>query len=246
MIITKTNSVILNGDKYSFIQNNKKYSPAYQEKFDDINTVFLIHGNSILDSSLYNVQIINNGVGTSTAQSKFGSGSLFFDGSSRLLFPSSTIVFGNNNFTIEWWEYPTTTFTNKNGTRFSSLYTTQQNQYGGFLIGYNSTNVYCSSLLSNSWDLVSGEKMIDVSPNQWTHWAFIRIGNRLYSYKNGNLFSSTELVGTIVYNDSINMCIGDYRVGDPSYFTGYIEEFRISNVARWSSNFIPPTKPYEV
>ena len=40
------------------------------------------------------------------------------------------------------------------------------------------------------------------------------------------------------------MSIGDYREGDHSYFTGYIDEFRITQKAVWTADFTPPSEPY--
>lgn len=34
------------------------------------------------------------------------------------------------------------------------------------------------------------------------------------------------------------------REGDHSYFTGYIDEFRITQKAVWTADFTPPDKPY--
>lgn len=35
------------------------------------------------------------------------------------------------------------------------------------------------------------------------------------------------------------------RMSNASHFDAYIDEVRISNIARWTENFTPPTKPYE-
>lgn len=78
--------------------------------------------------------------------------------------------------------------------------------------------------------------------DQWVHLAIVRSQTRNWKvyvdgqYKAG--FTSTMVSG---YYSSLR--IGKYR--DYSlYLNRMIDEFRISNVARWTSNFTPPTKPY--
>lgn len=78
--------------------------------------------------------------------------------------------------------------------------------------------------------------------NQWAHLAIVRSSGKNWKvYVNGvyvSGFTSTMVSG---YYNSLR--IGKYR--DYSlYLNGMIDEFRISNVARWTSNFTPPTKPY--
>lgn len=203
----------------------------------DNNTSFVLHGDKIFDGSSNNLSITNNGVSISTSVYRASKGSLYFNGSSRLLVPSWN--FSDGDFTIDWWEYPTST---SNGARFCSSYTTTAGTCGGLLLGYQGTKVYASTSAEGSWDLIAGIAMLSTTPNVWTHWAFVRKGNVLTSYRNGISFSSVTLNGNFGWSPNINFCIGDYRAGDHSYFIGYIDEFRISDIARWSGNFTPPTE----
>lgn len=165
---------------------------------------------------------------------------MYFNGTdSKLFIPQSTITFGNNSFTIEWWEYCLEGAV----TRFCSFYTTDSSTYGGIHLCYNDNKAYVSSR-TNSWDLVKGAEMIYNTTNEWVHWAFVRNGNHFLSYRNGSQYAATVLNG-IPYQDSTHsMVIGEYRVGDSKPFKGYLEEFRISDIARWTGSFNPPTKPY--
>lgn len=234
---------IINGVKYQpYISGVKHTFPYYKEQ--DEHTLLLLHGDSLEDSSMYQVPITNNGVVVSTDQSKFGGNSLYFNGSSRLLIPNTTITFGSSDFTIDWWERCSQ---GNVGCRFSSAYSNAE--WGGLLIGFGGSSLHASTKLKvspNSWDIVSGLPFFSVTVNEWVHWALVRNGNIFSSYKNGNLFYSVEATGSIAPNTSFDMSIGDFRTGDHSYFTGYMNEFRISNIARWTSNFTPPTEPYEI
>ena len=111
------------------------------------------------------------------------------------------------------------------------------------MLGYMGGLVYASSTIALNWDIISGAGLINVTPNTWTHWAFVRTGNVLYSYRNGQLYGQANMVGILV-DGGYQSVIGDYRTGDHSYFVGNIQEFRVSNVARWTANFTPPTEPY--
>jgi hypothetical protein len=46
------------------------------------------------------------------------------------------------------------------------------------------------------------------------------------------------------YNNSYNYCIGYYRSSSYVLFNGLIDEFRVSNVPRWTENFTPPSSTY--
>lgn len=71
--------------------------------------------------------------------------------------------------------------------------------------------------------------------------AVVRKGPTLYIFINGKLKGAYN-VGTnsVAYNSAYKMAVGDYRVGDHAYYAGYLKDFRISKVARWTSEFTPP------
>jgi hypothetical protein len=203
----------------------------------DKNTIFVLHGDNIVDGSGNNVTVTNYNATVSNAQSKFGNSSIYFNGSARI--DITPYNFGANDFTIDWWEYVTSS---SSESRFCSSFTASE--WGGLLGGYNGTLTYVSTNYSKSWDLVNGVTMFSNTLNTWVHWAMVRSGNTLTTYRNGVKFASTSINGAISHSESYKFAIGDYRSGDHSYFIGYIDEFRISNIARWTSNFTPPTERY--
>ena len=212
------------------------YRQAVPFAKNDPNTLLLLHGEEISDSSMYKCELQNSGVTVSSAQSKFGGSSLYFNGSSKIFLDA--IEFGNSDFTIDWWEYCT-----GNGSRFSSSWT-MDDRCTGLLLGYDGGTVWAASILSYNWDLISGAVMLSSTLSEWVHWAFVRSGTSLTSYRNGIQFATAVLNGTIYYDPSIRMAIGGYREKAPTLFNGYLDEFRISNIARWTENFTPPTEPY--
>lgn len=206
----------------------------------DSNTMLLIEEGSIGDVSPHNVTITNEGVQLSNEKSKFGGPSLYFNGSAKLLIPQATIIFGQGPFTIDWWEYAE----QGAAARFVSAYS-PEDVYGGIQIGYNGTYLTMSDNMDNQWDL-NTNSAFSVTPNAWVHWAIVRDGNAIKVYRNGVNTYSGNFIGSIASPTEYSMAIGSDRQDQPSgsNFIGYISEFRISNVARWTSNFSPPQRPY--
>ena len=211
----------------------------------DLHTKLLLHGDSFLDGSKDKRVITNTGVAVSTAQSKFGDSSFYFDGSAYLTAPGYD--FGAEDFTIDWWEYATNASA---GTRFTSNFcTTYSTQAGGILLYANEDGlkVYASSATNNNWDLIHYQPSGANALNEWVHRAVVRNGNTLMLFVNGTLEYSYTLSGSIGYNSNLPMGIGSWAVDAPGsnyFFTGYIDEFRVSDIARWTESFEPPTEPY--
>ena len=211
----------------------------------DLHTKLLLHGDSFLDGSKDKRVITNTGVAVSTAQSKFGDSSFYFDGSAYLTAPGYD--FGAEDFTIDWWEYATNASA---GTRFTSTFcTTYSTQAGGILLYANEDGlkIYASSSTNNNWDLINYKPSGVNTLNEWVHRAVVRNGNTLMLFVNGTLEYSYTLSGSIGYNSNLPMGIGGWAVDAPGssyFFMGYIDEFRVSDIARWTESFTPPTEPY--
>lgn len=78
-------------------------------------------------------------------------------------------------------------------------------------------------------------------PSGWNHIAFVCHSGMIKIYLNGLLvISKAKYTYTF---PSGNFYIGS-RFNANYDFNGYIDELRISNIARWTSDFTPPTKPY--
>lgn len=213
----------------------------------DENTIFLLHGDNIKDCSMYGRSITNEGVTVSSDQSKLSGKSLYFNGASHLLIDNYD--FGANDFTIEWWEYLTASDA---GARFCTAYTTTesgQSSYGGLLYGYTGSTVYAASSVGHmiTWDLISEASYIySYGTGVWTHRAVVRSGTKLLFFSNGIPHYGKDIGTNVIGFDSqYPFAIGDYRLGDHKHFNGYIDEFRISNIARWTETFTPPTVAYE-
>jgi hypothetical protein len=186
----------------------------------------------------------NNGAAISTAQSKFGGASLFLDGTDDYVTvpDNSGFDFGSGNFTIEYWEYRTST------TSQSPILTRNNVQYTPYLIGWydaaagGNVAMYMSSG-GVSWDLASNVSMGALTTNVWTHYAVTRQGNTFRTFQNGIQISTFTSAAAFPAGSGA-LQIGRYF--SSYYFKGgYIDELRITKgVARYTSNFTPQTSEF--
>lgn len=171
----------------------------------------------------------------STTQSKFGGGSLYLDGSSAITTAnSSDFDFGSGNWTIEWWQYPTDSnhlmMFNDDGVNWPGVWgTTADFGAPGLAVCLHDGG----GTYKNIGSILAG---------QWSHIAIVRAGSQLITFQNGVLIDAGSVSGS-VYSGANGVKIGlDYSA---TYFTGYIDELRISKgIARWNTGFDVPTEEY--
>ena len=207
----------------------------------DKNTLLLLHGEDLSDSSVYKRSIQNHGnVVSSSERSKFGNKSLYFDENSYLTISDIPFPNGFENFTIDWWQY---TLSSQQVTGVMSRAYIPGTGYG-LLIGHmDSMAIWMSS--ESQWDISSNISMGSRVYNEWQHFAVVRLGNRIMLFNNG--VKVTEFTSDLSF-DAFGgpLYIGEYDYDDDSdsKFSGYIDELRISRAARWTSDFALPTSPY--
>lgn len=232
------NAILGSSATEEYVTSELKKAIGEPTKFDP-NTVLLLHGDSFSDASMYGVSVINNGAQTSNVQSKFGNGSFFFNTTSSVDFSSGVVDFEAGDWTFDWWEYATNS---TNGARFSS----QSKSGTGMCLGRVGTTLSINKNYNTaSWNLVDNSSAFDITVNEWVHWAVVRNGTNIYVFKNGTLRNQPISIGSVnlVINTTSNARVGA-NPGAKQGFIGYIEEFRISNIARWTSDFTPPNAPY--
>lgn len=173
----------------------------------------------------------------STSVTKFGTGSLAFDGVADCLFaPSANQSFSlGATFTIEFW-----------------IYNTKTSGFGG-VIGHTGTNWYtgipityveggASTFGINSY--AGSLTKSGLSNSTWYHIAIVSENNSAKLYVNGTLESgplSQAVTGTPAYL-TIGKHDGTNSIAD---FSGYLDDLRITKgVARYTTNFTPPTAPF--
>lgn len=223
----------------------------FQRSLDDRYTVLHIRGNGqsgstiISDVSQYgNTVVAYNGAVISVIQSKFNGSSTYFDGTNDYLsVPSNDLFnFGTNDFTIDFWAYLSS------ATNYSAFLSKENGSTArSFIIGLNTGSnleVYMSSDGSN-WNIASGKRLSTGIPSAgWDHFAIVRNGSNFYTFKNG-IQQDTWSSSSAIYSSAQDVKIFRCDNTGAKYYGGYLQEFRISKgIARWTSNFTPPNKPY--
>jgi hypothetical protein len=174
----------------------------------------------------------------STSVSKFGGGSIAFDGTGDYLDTagSSVNALGSGDWTIEFWLY------------LNSLSGTNIIDYRSASVLSNTLTINYSSgmqvYVNNSTTAIQGSAL---STSTWYHIAVSKSGSSTRMFVNGTQAGST-------YADTNNYVAGVNRPrigagGDsPSnYLNGYIDDLRITKgYARYTGNFTPPTAPFPV
>lgn len=192
---------------------------------------------TILDSSLnartvtpyYNSKL-------STTQQKFGVSSLYQDGTDDYVsFNSSDIDVGANNFTIEFWIYPTASSTVRRYIGYENGSPVQ-----GIVIRDNNGSLHAYVVVDSTYYHIYTSTAPTL--NTWQHIALVRVGNVFTLYKDG--VSIGSITQAITIKPSTNSL---WYIGFPGteYFVGYMDEIRVTQgIARYTAAFTPSTIPF--
>ena len=184
-----------------------------------------------------------------TAQSKFGGSSALFDGSGDYLVVehSNTINFGSNDFTLECWYRPTSRATGypvilSNYPDYSPGANTwvlldrhndvNNTKFTFFVWNFNS---FSTSMLTST---------TSVSNGNWYHIAITRNANTWRMFINGTLESTQTSSVSLDGTATPKISVGRSNVSNTE-INGHVDEFRISNTARYTANFTAPTAPFQ-
>ena len=216
---------------------------------NDSNAVLLLAlDNNFTDGSVGGSghTISNNGTSFSTT-AKFGTHSCEFDSASSEYFTvpsSSDFNFFDSSYTIDFW--------------FNQAADMGSGTYGYFVLGADNNDcLYClvdnkrlDMVIRNSAstvvDLTPGEITGDWNPSAgWHHFAVVRDDSTDTYY----VFLDGVKRNEVVDSDQIENANQPIDFGrHPSlggyYYTGKIDEIRVSNTARWTADFTPPTAAY--
>lgn len=187
---------------------------------------------NFIDSSGYGKKITPFGnVKISTAQSKFGSSSAYFDGAGDyLVSPIWAAPIGIEDWTLELWAYPTAFPSGSQPKMLVQFLSTF-----GINLEINQTSQKIG--LYSHGDNTYTQSINPISLNTWYHVAVVRYNNVLTLYVNG--VTQGTLNTTRSYNNT-KVYIGKDSTVTTRDYTGYIDEFRlVRGRALYTSDFTP-------
>lgn len=195
------------------------------------NTSILLSGTNggIIDYSMKNnIETVGNAI-ISTTSYKYGSSSIYFDGTGDYLKASNPVPIGTADFTIEFWFNASRTATYQGIVDFRPDAT---------------DGLYPCVLLNNSnvafWISAAARLTAAFSTNTWYHVAICRTNGVSKIYLNG-VASATTYTDTNNYiARTTAYTIGALNTGSNG-LQGYLQDLRITyGKARYTSDFTPP------
>ena len=217
---------------------------------NDANTLLLLHCDGADTTTLFpddsvggdNDATAVNSAQVDTADQKFGTGSLLLaDGTDDLIRPADSADWdwGTGDYTIDFWIKTSTEATCNiikrraiGRTYYNYLLQLQSSGEFYFIVGNAGDTAYDVLELTSGADAITGD---------WVHVAVVRESGTTDIYVGGTSY----LTDTTVYNAD---CTAPLQLGngevDARGLTGWMDEIRVSDVARWTSGFTPPTAPY--
>jgi len=209
------------------------------------NTKLLMHldFSAFMDASpaQHDQATVVGGVSISTAQYKFFGASALFNGTTGYLqYPTHTDWDFSGDFTIDCWINVNALAPVGSARAIVTRHSADVTNYWILYYNENGTVVF-SQVIGGVQQPITIGSSANLVVGTWAHIALVRSGDTQRIYVNG--------VGGTPVATVINPAItGVLQIGvwaDSNYFlSAYLDEFRISNVARWTANFTPPTAQY--
>ena len=206
-------------------------------------TSLLLNGTNggIIDNAMMNDYETVGNAQVSTAVVKYGTGSMYFDGTGDYLNtynPSYSLSVGSGDFTYECWLYVnalpglvTSVYHLKNDTGLATTV---------FILELASNGAIS---ISTGTALISSGTAGKIITGSWIHFAFVRTSGVFKTFFNG--IQDISVANTTAYNGTY-LFIGAWRYGSYDYsLNGYIDDLRITKgYARYVANFTPPTQAF--
>ena len=186
-----------------------------------------------------------NATGTGIQPAGEGSASFVLNGPNlsngmiKITIPQNIISTGN--FTFEFWAYPNYSI----GSGFTRRWVTWGTSSNSSRVDFRTTNsnpptsmqFYRNNTILDSADVIQN--------TAWQHIALVRISGGSKVYVNGSR-TFGAFADSFDYSTYDTICLGGFgssTIGLGEFF-GNMDEFRLSNIARYSSNFTPPSTKF--
>jgi len=214
---------------------------------NDDNTLLLLHMNGTDGSTFFED---DNGVGRSaigliaddnaridTAQSKFGGTSAEFPSTYGWLQTGAVNAFAvSGDWTKEFWVY----YNKSDADQYI------HHNRGGYASG--TFQIYTTSVGNVRASFNDGGIGRDInttfSTGQWYHYAFVNNSGTITWYIDGSSVGTASWSSTINDPDKTLRWGAFSAGGSTDKFEGWIDEYRFSNTARYTSGFTPSTTPF--
>ncbi len=200
------------------------------------------------DSPITKSFTVNGDSKISTAQSKFGSSSAYFDGTGDYLSTNSSndFAFGTGDFTIECWFYSSNVGAKGLFQTSDTVGGLKPSYTSGIILIQGANNVgagLSGGLCAIIANTTLGSTTAVITTNTWYHIALVRNSGTSTIYLNGTSIGSASTTGNC---SGTYLAIGGYY--DTSYlYQGYMDEVRITKgVARYTGSFSVPTTEFIV
>lgn len=209
--------------------------------FSDVSLLFADGENNsstISDASVYQIPWTTVGQAKlATAQKKFGTASIGFNGSTGTYVgaQSSNFAFGTGDFTIECFARTDGPAGTNHGIFQQGTSYYPETLYNTIALAFHSSNKF------EQFSKNSASNFGSWSANTWYHIAVSRISGTTRWFIDGTL-SLTVTSDTTNYTGTY-FALGAQYGG--RFMSGYIDEIRISKIGRYSGNFTAPTAQYE-
>ena len=198
---------------------------------------------AIFDNAMMNdLETVGNAQ-ISTSVKKYGTGSLYFDGTGDYLTgpTTPTTALGSGAYTVEFWLYKDSTGTGERG-----IFQTQTASLYGLSIFADGTTIYIDER-TNSFNGSDPRISGTISQDTWIHVAVCRqtgTSGTLRAFVNG-----TQIGSSVTSNLRNLTSTGPIVVGNTAVATnplkGYIDDLRITNgYARYTATFTAPTSAF--
>lgn len=220
----------------------------------DSYTVSLLHMNGPNGSTTFlddtdKTWTANGNAQISTSQSVFGGASGLFDGTGDYISTPDVNDWqldggsNSNKWTVDFW----IRFNGDPGTTTPGFIQQRVDNNNYWTINLNS-NQLRFFIRSGGSNLLTIQNAWDPATATWYHVAVVKDGTNGYlMFINGSQIGTTQTNTTTLPDYAGSLQIGRFvdAAGAEQALNGWLDEFRISKgIARWTSNFTPPTKQY--
>jgi hypothetical protein len=188
---------------------------------------------TFLDTGYLIAPLTSNGAPVVVATpSIFGGGSAYLNGASYISAATNVAYnFGTGDFTIEAWVYP--------NVMSGDYFVVSAAGSGGLFFGFRGGTNIGLGRAAIAWDYDTPSGM---TTGSWYFVTLCRSGSDVRLFVDGVQVGTTQTL-TYAYDLGVtNLCIGSQ--GAAFFYNGYMNDVRVSNIARYTTNFTPPVAPF--